>query len=144
MHEVERNLLQQLSRTSRCMFAAFETRVGHPLPRLRILAALQEQKCSTQKELVHELHMDPGALTRQMKSLESDGLVNRYTDLNDNRLTRVQLTPAGQTLYLSCQESRRAFLEEALKDVPQQDIQLAMTLLKELETRFARMHTATE
>ena len=69
MNERERNLLQQLGRTARAMYAAFEAEVGQPLPRWRILQALSEGGEISQKALARTLTMDPAALTRQMKAL---------------------------------------------------------------------------
>jgi hypothetical protein len=63
-------VMQQFGRTYRAFMSAFEAQVGHPLPRWRILLALHEQAGeSSQKRLVERLRVDPGALTRQLKTL---------------------------------------------------------------------------
>lgn len=62
--------MQQIGRTGRAMYAAFEQQVGYPLPRWRILAALIDLEQATQKQLATRLSMDPGALTRQLKAME--------------------------------------------------------------------------
>jgi DNA-binding MarR family transcriptional regulator len=140
MNEKERSLLQQIGRTGRAMYTAFEAEVGQPLPRWRILQALREKKCATQKELAHYLLIDPGALTRQMKALEADGLVTRQSAPEDNRLTAVALTPAGADLIESTQPMRRAFSQKALQDLPAERLDIAMSILKCLEDRFRSMH----
>jgi DNA-binding MarR family transcriptional regulator len=142
MNEKERSLLQQIGRTGRAMYAAFETEVGHALPRWRILQALREQGGATQKQLAQALSMDPGALTRQMKALESEGLVTRQSDPADNRLTAVTLTAAGAALIEATQPLRRAFAKKALKGLPDEQVDIAMAVLKTLEERFRRMHGA--
>ncbi|HEV3425001.1 MAG TPA: MarR family winged helix-turn-helix transcriptional regulator, partial [Paraburkholderia sp.] len=61
-------ILQQFGRTYRAFMSAFETQVGHPLPRWRVMLALHDQGGeSSQKRLVERLRVDPGALTRQLK-----------------------------------------------------------------------------
>src|SRR6059058_5118087 len=67
-------VMQQFGRTYRAFMSAFEAQVGHPLPRWRIMLALHQQGGeSSQKRLVEQLRVDPGALTRQLKALEGLG-----------------------------------------------------------------------
>ena len=141
MDNQTRNLLQQLGRTSRAMYTAFEAEVGQALPRWRILQALHEQESATQKQLVSRLSMDPGALTRQMKSLEADGLITRRNAPEDNRLTTVALTRRGIAAVKATQTQRSSFLKKALKGLTPQDVDTAMTVLNHLEERFRRMQT---
>lgn len=140
MNEQERALLRQLGCTARAMYAAFEAEVGQALPRWRILQAVHEQKHATQKELAKQLLMDPGALTRQMKTLEAEGLVRRHNAPEDNRVTIVTLTPTGTKTILATLSSRKAFSRKALKGLPTDQLDVTMTILKQLEARFRQMH----
>jgi DNA-binding MarR family transcriptional regulator len=139
MNEKERSLLRQLGRTGRAMYAAFEAQVGQALPRWRILQALHEKKCATQKELAQHLVLDPGALTRQMKALEAEGLVTRQSHPQDNRLTSVALTPAGVALVESVRPQRQAFSRKALQGLPAADLATTLAVLERLEARFRSM-----
>lgn len=139
MNERERQLLQQIGRTGRAMYAAFEAQVGHALPRWRVLQALRAHGEATQKQLAQRLLMDPGALTRQMKALEAEGLVTRRSPAEDNRLTSVALTAAGLRLVDAAEPARRAFARKALKGVPADRIDAALDLLTLLEERFRRL-----
>lgn len=104
-------IVQQFGRTYRAFMAAFEARVGHPMPRWRILLALYDQNGeSSQKRLVERLRVDPGALTRQLKPLESLGWIARRADERDNRVTNVTLTPAGRAVVEEGLPRRNAFL----------------------------------
>jgi DNA-binding MarR family transcriptional regulator len=141
MSKRERTLLQQIGRTSRAMYAAFESEVGQPLPQWRILQVLREQPGATQKVIADTLAMDPGALTRQMKILEAKGLITRHSAREDNRLTNVNLTPAGARLVESLQPLRRAFLQKALKGLPAEKLDAVMSVLETLEERFRLMHS---
>ena len=123
MNERERALLRQLGRTARTMYAAFEAEVGCALPRWRILQTLYEQTHATQKELVKHLAMDPGALTRQMKMLEKEGLITRRNDPEDNRLTTAVLTPAGRNAIATKQPMRKAFSRKVLMGLPTDECQ---------------------
>jgi DNA-binding MarR family transcriptional regulator len=139
MNDKERNLLRQIGRTGRAMYAAFEAQVGQPLPRWRILQALHEKKGATQKELAAHLVLDPGALTRQMKILEADGLVTRGSHPQDNRVTSVALTPAGIALVASVKPQRQAFSRKALQGLPADDLATTLAVLERLEARFKSM-----
>lgn len=71
-------ILQQFGRTYRAFMIAFEAHVGQPMPRWRIMVALHTMGGhSSQKKLVEVLRVDPGALTRQLKSLDALGWIQR-------------------------------------------------------------------
>lgn len=139
MNERERTLLRQLGRTARAMYVAFEAEVGYAMPRWRILQALQEQGDLTQKRLAERLAMDPGALTRQLKLLEAEGLIARRRLPADNRLSDVSLTAAGAHAVAAVQPQRQAFARKVLRGLPKEEMQATMALLGRLEDRFRRM-----
>ena len=136
MTERAPNLLQQIGRTGRAMYAAFEQQVGYPLPRWRILVALTELEQAAQKQLAARLAMDPGALTRQLKAMEEEQLVRRITDPADNRQTLVTLAPAGQALVDAVQPKREAFFQHALGGIPASQMEITLEVLHQLEQRF--------
>ncbi|MDR3639700.1 MAG: MarR family winged helix-turn-helix transcriptional regulator [Humidesulfovibrio sp.] len=140
MNDQERNLLRQIGRTGRAMYAAFEAEVGHALPRWRILQELRSCGSATQKQIALQLQMDPGALTRQMKTLEAEGLVARLCAPEDNRLTVAALTPAGLELIEATQPRRENFMRKALEGLPPGQVDAALAVLSILEERFRLMH----
>ncbi len=103
-----------------------------------MLQALSEGGESSQKDLALRLAMDPGLLTRQMKAMQAEGLVQRHSDPQDNRLTLVRLTAAGAALVKDLQPAREAFARRALKGLSPAEVDQAMALLRTLETRFKR------
>ncbi|OBU87953.1 MarR family winged helix-turn-helix transcriptional regulator [Chromobacterium subtsugae] len=142
MTETTPNLLQQLGRSSRAMYGAFESRVGHALPRWRILKSLEELEVASQRQLACHLQMDPGALTRQLKLLEADKLVRRDTDPSDNRQIRVTLDEAGRALLLAAAPQRQAFFAQALDGIDAERLATALEVLRQLEARFRAMSAA--
>ncbi|OHX12127.1 MarR family winged helix-turn-helix transcriptional regulator [Chromobacterium sphagni] len=143
MTDTTPNLLQQLGRSSRAMYGAFESRVGHALPRWRILKSLEELETASQKRLACHLQMDPGALTRQLKQLEAEQLVTRSTDPADNRQTLVTLGAAGHALLREAAPQRQAFFLQALEGIEPQQLDSALQVLRQLEERFRRMAAET-
>lgn len=118
------------------MHCAFEAEVWIPLPRWRILHLLSERPCATQKEISLALSMDPGALTRQMKALEADGLVARRSMPEDNRLTVASLTAKGVEFVSNTLPTRKAFSRSALEGLTAEEISCTMKTLSFLEERF--------
>ncbi|MCF7696632.1 MarR family transcriptional regulator [Mycetohabitans sp. B2] len=146
-------IFQQFGRTYRAFMTAFESRVGLPLPRWRILLALYDHArlveqgtraasrddaphggpSLSQKRLVERLSIDPGALTRQLKQLESLGWIARSTDERDNRLTNVVLTDAGRQAVEHGLPRRNAFLASALGALSDDALHALEEALKDIE-----------
>jgi DNA-binding MarR family transcriptional regulator len=132
--------MQQFGRTYRAFMSAFEAHVGHPLPRWRILLALHEQAGeSSQKRLVERLRVDPGALTRQLKTLEGMGWIARSMDTRDNRVTNVRLTAAGQSATEASLPRRNAFMHDTIAVLPDDALNALSGALKMLEARISEV-----
>jgi len=139
--ELERQslaVLQQFGRTYRAYAAAFEQRIGLPLPRWRILFALHSQvDAIAQKSLADRVGMDPGALTRQLKAMQELGWVERSTSERDNRITNVRLSPVGWQVVEQTMPLRSAFLRDVLAKVPESTMQALSKGLAQLEAGIA-------
>ncbi|PLZ03370.1 MarR family transcriptional regulator [Burkholderia sp. WAC0059] len=130
-------VVQQFGRTYRAFMAAFEARVGQPMPRWRVLLALYEQGGeSSQKRLVERLRIDPGALTRQIKTLESLGWIARSADERDNRITNVKLTAKGNSVIEESLPRRNAFLNDTLAGLPDDVLAALSVALRMVEDRI--------
>ncbi len=130
-------IVQQFGRTYRAFMSAFEGQVGHAMPRWRILRTLTEGGGEwSQKRLVERLRIDPGALTRQLKSLEALGWIARSIDARDNRVTNVRLTDEGRYVVDSSLPQRDAFLRETMGALPDDALTALSAALAKLETRI--------
>jgi len=131
-------LIQQFGRTYRAFMSGFEGRVGQPLPRWRVLIALYDHGgARSQRQLVEQCRIDPGALTRQVKALEALDWVERRSDERDNRVTNVTLTAAGRAVVESCLPDRDAFLSEAMSKLDDQTLVALSSGLALLEAGVA-------
>jgi DNA-binding MarR family transcriptional regulator len=136
-------VMQQFGRTYRAFMSAFEAQVGHPLPRWRIMLALHQQGGeSSQKRLVEQLRVDPGALTRQLKALEGLGWIARSMDSRDNRVTNVRLTEAGLSATEASLPRRNAFLHDTMAALPDDALSALSGALKMLEARIGEVVSA--
>lgn len=133
-------ILQQFGRTYRAFMSAFEAHVGQPLPRWRIMLALYNQDgVSSQKRLVEFMRIDPGALTRQLKTLDALGWIEREPDARDNRVTTVKMTETGRAAFEECLPRRNAFLHETMAALPDDALNALSGALALLEARVAEV-----
>jgi DNA-binding MarR family transcriptional regulator len=130
-------VVQQFGRTYRAFMSAFESQVGQPMPRWRILRALHEHAgVLSQKKLVEQLRVDPGALTRQLKALEALGWITRSVDPRDNRISNVVLTDDGRAAVEAGLPRRNAFLHDTRASLPDDAIAALSDALRMLEQRI--------
>jgi len=145
MDETERiAFIQQFGRTYRAFMQAFESQVGHPMPRWRILLALHDHAGElSQKRLVERLRVDPGALTRQLKTLEALGWIARSVDQRDNRVSNVVLTDTGRAVTEAGMPRRNEFLHETLSTLPDDAVTALSGALRALEQRIQEVAAGT-
>lgn len=127
-----------MGQTYRVMQSAFSSKVGHALPRWRILLALHECGQCSQKHLAERCRLDPASLTRQLQAMQKLGWISRAVDAQDNRLTNATLTPAGQSVVNEALPKRAAFFDESLKGLSAADVETLNRVLSVLEENFVR------
>ena len=137
-------VIQHLGQAYRAMQAAFSGRVGHALPRWRILFTLHEHGQCSQKMLAERCRLDPASLTRLLQAMQQQGWITRSSDQNDNRVTNASLTPAGQAVVNDALPRRAAFFEDAMQGLSNDDIQTLTHALDMLERNFAQAGASRE
>ena len=75
-------------------------------------------------------------MTRQVKVLEAEGLIQRDSDAQDSRLTRVVLSPSGATYVKRVLAARKAFLDRMLQGVAAEDLATLTRVLEQLCTNL--------
>jgi MarR family transcriptional regulator, organic hydroperoxide resistance regulator len=73
-----------------------------------LLCQLFHEDGMTQSEIAQQLAVQGATVTDMLQRMEEAGMVTRRRDLDDNRLVRVFLTPAGR-------EKERFIMEQFLK-----------------------------
>ena len=69
-----------------------------------VLMVLWEKESLNVGQLGEILHLDAGTLTPLLKRLENAGYVNRQRSKEDERITIVSITPAGEELKEKCKD----------------------------------------
>ncbi len=83
-------------------------------------------------DLAASMNLDLSTVSRQIKALESSGLLVREVDSKDGRVARLRLSPAGLAIVDEMILLRRERLAEALSGWDEHDTELLLSLLDRL------------
>jgi len=101
-----------LTRISRTVSRAFDdalAQAGGSLPVWLVLISLKSRQLASQRELAEAVGIQGATLTHHLDAMESAGLVTRRRDPANRRLHLVELTPAGDALFLRLRGAAMAF-----------------------------------
>jgi MarR family transcriptional regulator for hemolysin len=111
-----------MATTAKAVTRAFEqdlAAAGGSQPTWLILLALKQQQWRTQQEIAATVGIEGATLTHHLDKLEKAGLIERVRDAADRRAVRVELTSAGDELFLRLAQAAMAFdkrLREGLSE----------------------------
>jgi DNA-binding MarR family transcriptional regulator len=80
----------------------------------RLLHKLEKQEGLTHTELAALLNVTPPTITKMVQRMEQRGFVARREDPEDQRISRVYLTPTGRAVLEDMHQTLQALDEEAL------------------------------
>jgi DNA-binding MarR family transcriptional regulator len=123
------SFLVALALTGHVLRAAFESFVGVPMSRLRLLAAMYAGGELSQADLQRQLEVDGATITRRVKQMEAEGLLQRRADPKDNRFTLVALTAAGRETVEALVRRGRDFEQLAVQDIGAEELAAATAAL---------------
>jgi len=106
-------LLTRIVRSQMHRFHAMVSELGLQRGQPAILMRLAHKEGVAQAELAVSLCIRPASVTHSLQRLEAAGLVRRVDDANDQRISRVYLTPAGRDLAQPLQETMQMLTEHA-------------------------------
>jgi MarR family transcriptional regulator for hemolysin len=101
-----------LSRISKTVSRAFDdtlAEAGGSLPVWLVLISLKSRQLASQRELAEAVGIQGATLTHHLDTMESAGLVTRRRDPANRRMHLVELTPAGDALFLRLRDAAMAF-----------------------------------
>ena len=101
-----------LTRVSRTVSRAFDetlAEAGGSLPVWLVLISLKSRQLASQRELAEAVGIQGATLTHHLDTMESAGLITRRRAPADRRLHLVELTPAGDALFLRLRDAATAF-----------------------------------
>ena len=124
-----------LTRISRTVSRAFDdilAEAGGSLPVWLVLISLKSRPPGSQRQLAEAVGIQGATLTHHLDAMESAGLVTRRRDPANRRLQLVELTPAGEALFLRLRDAAMAFdkrLRAGLSDSEVSQLEALLTRL---------------
>ena len=86
--------------------------------------------------LQQRLAVDGATITRLVKQFESEGMLSRRLDPQDNRYTLVSLTPSGQHSVAGLSEAHRLFQSRLLAGIPKEEQEMALRVLERVRANI--------
>lgn len=125
-----------IARTYALLFVVFERYMGLTRARWQMLTALSRCDWISQSQLTQVLEIDGAAITRQIKQLEEEGIVERKIDPQDNRFMLVSLTEQGRHLYEGLRERRNQFEQRITEGLGDEEISQLKQILSHLQSNL--------
>lgn len=125
-----------LTRVARTVSRAFDdtlAEAGGSLPVWLVLISLKSRTLASQRELAEAVGIRGATLTHHLDTMESAGLVTRRRDPANRRLHMVELTPAGDALFLRLRDVATAFDRRLHAGLSEDDV-------GQLEALLTRLH----
>jgi MarR family transcriptional regulator for hemolysin len=126
-----------LDSTAKLLSRAFDqhlSEAGGTRPGWLILLALKQQRWRTQQDLAAAVGIEGPTLTHHLDAMEKAGLIDRSRDSGDRRVVRVELTDAGEELFLRLATAAIGFdqrLREGVSDKELESVRRVLARLRE-------------
>lgn len=123
-----------------------EGQLGSPftLAETRVLYEIASRKDPSAAELVRDLWLDAGYLSRILAAFERRGLVARSADADDRRRRRLALTGAGRAAFAELDERSHREIGALLRRLPAEDQDRLVAALGAVERLLADSPEAPE
>jgi DNA-binding MarR family transcriptional regulator len=128
-------LAHACSESRRC----FDRYVGMSQVRRQLLALLAEEREVSHAALAQHLGVDGAAVTRLVKSLESQGAVSRRLDPHDNRFTLASLTEAGEELVAGLRSAHQQYQARLLAGVSRDEQEAVVRVLQRVRDNIQQV-----
>ncbi|HEY2508826.1 MAG TPA: MarR family winged helix-turn-helix transcriptional regulator [Streptosporangiaceae bacterium] len=115
----------RLTAVSRAVSRAFDDALavaGGSLPMWLVLINLKMRNVASQRELAQAMGIREATLTHHLNGMESGGLVTRHRDPANRRIHVVQITDAGEAMFLALRDAAMAFDSQLRAGLTSQEI----------------------
>jgi MarR family transcriptional regulator for hemolysin len=122
---VEQPIGLVLSRAARTVSRAFDealAQAGGSRPVWLILLSLKTRTRANQRELADAVGIQDATLTHHLNAMESAGLLTRRRDPENRRVHLVELTEAGESMFLQLRGAARSFDSRLHADLGAEDL----------------------
>jgi MarR family transcriptional regulator, transcriptional regulator for hemolysin len=130
----------QLARAAKSVSRAFDdalAQAGGSLPVWLVLISLKSRPLGNQRELADAVGIREATLTHHLNAMDAQGLVTRRRDPANRRVHVVELTEAGEALFLRLRDAALAFDQRLRHGLTDRDAADLEGLLLRLERNVA-------
>ena len=129
-----------LAQVAKVVSRAFDNALaeaGGSLPVWLVLISLKSRPSASQRQLAEAAGIQGATLTHHLNAMESAGLVTRRRDPANRRVHVVELTPAGDALFLRLRDAAMAFDQRLRTGLSERDLTEAEALLTRLRANVS-------
>jgi DNA-binding MarR family transcriptional regulator len=130
----EPHLMREIIKANQALMNIYSREVGMssaPFSLLRLLAITYPDTPGT-LDIARHLNINPAAVTRQLKQMESDGIITRISDPKDGRRSYVQLTEKGLRVFRKLHDRAHEFEQSLEKTISHKEMVVAAKVLARL------------
>jgi DNA-binding MarR family transcriptional regulator len=113
----------------RNMLETLQSNLDVSVPELRIIATLGQDGMQTISDAAEKTLMDRAQVSRTLTKLKKDGLVDKFTDRHDRRISWLTLTEAGEEKWEEIYPVLRRRNDEMIDDLPTDDLRAFLRVL---------------
>jgi MarR family transcriptional regulator, transcriptional regulator for hemolysin len=131
----------QLNQAARTVARAFDdalAEAGGSLPVWLVLLAMKTRNLASQRELAEVVGIREATLTHHLGAMEAAGMISRHRDPANRRIHVVELTPAGDEMFLTLRTAAVAFDKRLRKGITEPEIATFRGLLARLAGNVTR------
>ena len=124
-----------LDSTSKQLSRAFDQQLadaGGSRPGWLVLVALKQQRWRTQQEVAAFVGIEGPTLTHHLDAMEKAGLIERARDPADRRAMRVELTKAGDKLFMQLAKAAIEFDERLREGITDKDLETVRRVFSQM------------
>lgn len=115
----------RLASAARIVRRAFDealAEAGGSLPEWLVLLNLKVRRPANQRELAEAIGVREATLTHHLNAMDSGGLVTRRRDTTNRRIHVVELTGAGEEMFLRLRTAAVAFDQRLRGDISEREL----------------------
>jgi DNA-binding MarR family transcriptional regulator len=136
MDTLEDTLFQQLAYACSETRQSFDQYISMSQPRRQLLTLVSQKGEVSHAILQQLLGLDGATITRLVKQFESQGVLSRRLDPQNNRYTLVSLTASGQQVVAALSAAHRAFQTRLLAGITREEQEVIVRALERLRTNI--------
>jgi MarR family transcriptional regulator for hemolysin len=129
-----------LTRVARVVSRAFDDTLaaaGGSLPVWLVLISLKAHRLPNQRQIAESIGIQGATLTHHLNAMEADGLVTRRRDPTNRRVHVVELTEAGEALFLRLKNAAVAFDRQLRAGLNEEEVGSFARVLDRLHANVA-------